>query len=98
LPVHDAFDGIDYLNDQKDEKESNQDSDQEIRLLKHALIPKSRSEILSILGLKNHFDNFKRHIEPLLKKGLIERTIPEKPKDRNQKYRTTEEGKRIIRR
>jgi ATP-dependent DNA helicase RecG len=102
LPVHDAFDGIDYLSDQDDDQESNQESilkdDSVLVILQYCVESKSKLKILQRLGLTNQTANFKRHIEPLLKKGLIERTIPEKPKDRNQKYRTTEVGKRIIRR
>jgi predicted transcriptional regulator len=41
--------------------------------------------------------SFKRHIEPLLKAGLIEMTVPDKPNSRLQKYRLTDSGKTLIR-
>jgi len=75
---------------------SNQVSNQVIFILKACLTSKSRSEILELLGLSNHSVNFNRHIKPLIENGLIQRTVPENPRDRNQKYITTELGKQII--
>jgi ATP-dependent DNA helicase RecG len=49
-------------------------------------------EVLSIMGISNHFYNFKRHILPLIEQNLIEYTKKENSKDRNQKYVTTQKG------
>jgi len=48
--------------------------------------PKSLIEIMKNLGYKNkpHFLN--KIIKPLIKKTLLQQTIPEKPTSRNQKY------------
>jgi hypothetical protein len=51
---------------------------------------------LVYLGYKNHFDNFKRYIEPSLNNGFLEMIIPDKPNSRNQKYITTLGGKEIL--
>jgi ATP-dependent DNA helicase RecG len=48
------------------------------------------------VGLNKHTDNKKRHIEPLLKYNWITYTIPNNPRDRNQKYQLTKEGKRLV--
>ena len=77
LPIHPAF----VLNDQV--------SDQVISILTYCKIPKSKQEILTFLGLKNHNDNYKRHVEPLIEKNYLDYTIKENLKDRNQKYVTT---------
>lgn len=47
----------------------------------------STAEIMKRLGL-SHRPTFRRnYLTPALKKGLIERTIPDKPNSKNQKYR-----------
>jgi predicted HTH transcriptional regulator len=50
-------------------------------------VPRTSQEILYRLGLSNHSANRKRHIQALVDMGILEMTIPEKPNDRNQKYR-----------
>ena len=72
-------------------------STDQLKVLSAAKSPKSNKEIQEVvLGLKAHTDNFKNHIEPILEKGLIQRTIPYKPTSRFQKYFTTEKGRIVI--
>jgi len=48
--------------------------------------PRTREEIMHLLGLK-HLPHFRSSIlQPLLAEGLLEQTIPDKPKSPNQKY------------
>jgi len=76
--------------------ENDQVSDQVISILGFCSTPKSRGEILKNLGYKNHFDNYKRYLEPVLNNYLIEMTIPDKPKSKDQKYRLTDRGKQTL--
>lgn len=39
------------------------------------------------IGLSNQTFNRKRYLLPLVKKGFLEMTNPDNPKDRNQKYK-----------
>ena len=50
-------------------------------------VPRSSREIFDRLGLKYHHDSIKRYITDLVEAGYLERTIPERPSDMNQKYR-----------
>lgn len=54
--------------------------------------PQPAKAIMSELGL-NHWKTFQaNYLVPLLAKGILERTIPDKPRSRIQRYRTTEAG------
>ena len=89
-------------NNQEGIQETNQESVQESVQEKHikvsltksqkdivnfCSVPRTAQEILDRLGLTNHSANRKRHIQTLVDMGVLEMTIPEKPNDRNQKYR-----------
>ena len=50
-------------------------------------VPRNRQEILQRAGVTDHFDNRKKYIYNLVEAGVLERTIPDKPNDPNQKYR-----------
>lgn len=88
--VHGAF------SEFEEKEASDQVSVQVITILNYCKTPKSRVEILTLLKLKNHTDNYKNHILPLLEKNLIEYTIKDNPKDRNQKYVTTDIGNSLL--
>ena len=70
--------------------------DEQVTILKFCSIPKQKQEILAHLGLRSVYLNFKRHIQPLVKQGFLEMTIPEKPRSSKQRYRTTELGRKIL--
>jgi ATP-dependent DNA helicase RecG len=56
----------------------------------------SRVEIQDKLNLKDE-KHFREHYQQrALELGLIEMTIPDRPRSRFQKYRITEEGKSLI--
>ena len=54
------------------------------------------AELLKVLKLKNRDDLRLRYIAPALSAGLIERTIPDKPTSRFQKYRLTAKGRAAL--
>ena len=58
----------------------------------------SRQQIQESLGLKDtrHFRD--TYLNPTLRAGLVEMTIPEKPQSSKQRYRLTPAGRRYLRR
>ena len=58
----------------------------------------TRQHLQEALGLK-HDDHFRNaYLQPALRAGLIEMTIPDKPRSRSQRYRLTPAGRRSLRR
>ncbi len=57
---------------------------------------KTREELLSFLEMGNQTKNFNTNIKPLIDNEIIEMTIPDKPKSRNQKYRLTVKGEKLL--
>jgi len=53
---------------------------------------KKKKEVLNHIKLYSTYTNCKRCILPLLQNGLLAFTIPDTPKSRSQKYKTTESG------
>lgn len=50
-------------------------------------VPRTAQEIMDRLGISNQSKNRQKYIISLIEIGVLERTIPEKPRDPNQKYR-----------
>jgi len=70
----------------------------EVKQLLHALTIGSmtRAELQETLNLKGQANFRDRYLTAVLEVGLIEMTIPDKPKSRLQKYRLTEKGKALL--
>ena len=56
----------------------------------------TRTDLLSRLGLSNETRNVRRYLDPLIDAGLVERTIPDKPTSRLQRYRITDAGRTYL--
>jgi ATP-dependent DNA helicase RecG len=55
--------------------------------------PRSKSEIGASLGHRSISGELNKQIHTLLELGLIERTVPDKPNSRLQRYRLTDKGR-----
>ena len=65
-------------------------NDQEIKILEYCKEPHSKKEIMEYMEYK-HTRNFTMlYLKPLLEKGLLKMTIPDKPNHKNQKYMSIE--------
>ena len=58
--------------------------------------PLGRVAMQSVLKLQSQANFRDRYLVPALETGLIERTIPDKPNSRLQKYRLTNKGKALL--
>jgi len=58
------------------------------KIMEFCSVPRSRTEIQEFLEMKNKNHFLKTYLTPLLEKGKIVMTIPDKPNSRNQKYKT----------
>lgn len=58
--------------------------------------PRTKQELLAALQLSNAYLNYKRHIVPVLDRGLIAMTLPDKPQSRLQRYRLTPQGRALL--
>lgn len=65
------------------------------RLLESARGEMTRNEIQAVLGLKDEKHFRAAYLKPALAVGVIEMTIPDKPRSRLQKYRLTAKGRRL---
>jgi len=66
------------------------------QVLIHCEEPRTGREIQELLGVKHRETFLNNYLKPLLKSGLIEMTIPDKPTSSKQKYRATEKGSALI--
>ena len=55
-------------------------------ILEYCKEPRSRQELQDFMGVKDSSDFTKRFLNPLIKGGLLKRTLPNKPTSPNQKY------------
>ncbi|MFP4049312.1 MAG: Fic family protein [Desulfovermiculus sp.] len=56
----------------------------------------STSELMEHMGLKHRAFFRENYLHPALEQGYIQRTIPDKPSSRRQKYRLTDKGRRLL--
>ncbi len=59
-------------------------------------VPKTGVELMTASGYASRTGNLKRSLEKLKSMGLIEMTIPDKPRSSKQKYLLTKNGLKMI--
>lgn len=62
-------------------------------LLDFSGTPRTRDELTEFTGFSQYY-TMSKLVAPLVEEGKIELTIPDKPKSKNQKYKTVEYGKK----
>lgn len=71
-------------------------NDKVLAILKFLAEAKRRVEIFGYIGLTNQSFNREKYLDPLVKLGWIEMTIPDKPTHQDQKYKLTKEGELLL--
>jgi len=56
----------------------------------------NRSDLFEKVGLGNFAKNKKRYLDPLVDLGWIAMEFPDKKTHPNQRYKTTESGRRLL--
>jgi len=56
----------------------------------------SAKTLQRVAGLKDRVHFLRSYLQPLLERGWLERTVPDRPRSRMQRYRTTEAGLAVI--
>lgn len=74
---------VKFYKGEKNQTFGTQDDD---RLVQFCKTPKTRGEICEFLGLTSTTYAIQRHVMPLVEKGLIKMSMPEKPKSSKQLY------------
>lgn len=94
LPIHTSF-------KQEILQETLQETLQEIsdisgkisKLIKICNDNMTRKELMSALKLSDRVNFVNKYLNPAIEQGFIEMTIPDNPKNRNQRYKLTQKGK-----
>ncbi len=76
--------------------EATQEVTPEVRLLSVLAGELTRQQLKEALGLKDDEHFRKAYLLPALDAGLIEMTIPDKPRSSKQKYRLTDMGRQVV--
>ena len=73
-------------------------SQDQVQILTHCESERSLIEIMALFQRANRTKFRDQYIRPLLEAGLLEMAIPDKPRSSKQRYRTTDQGLKVLRR
>ncbi len=68
----------------------------QVKILHQAISPTSSLKLMTMFGRTDRSKFKKQVLNPMLELNLIELTIPDKPRSKNQKYRITQKGKTFL--
>jgi len=66
------------------------------QILRNCLIEVAITELMALVGRTNRTKFRDQVLKPLIGDGLIEMTIPDKPRSSKQKYRLTDTGRKVL--
>ncbi len=68
----------------------------QVQVLESAVDPRPLADLMAVSGRSSRTKFRNAVIKPLLESGLLEMTIPEKPRSSRQRYRTTAAGRGLV--
>jgi ATP-dependent DNA helicase RecG len=68
----------------------------QVQILRNCLTEMAITELMAVVGRTNRTKFRDQVLKPLIGDGLIEMTIPEKPRSSKQKYRLTDTGRQVL--
>ena len=71
-------------------------SGDQVEVLRTCVAETSISELMDVTGRTNRTKFRNSVLKPLMQAGLIEMTVPDRPRSSNQKYRITERGRALL--
>ncbi len=71
-------------------------SQHQVDILRKCLIEAGITELMTIAGRTDRTKFRHQVLNPLIETGLLEMTIPDKPTSSKQRYRLTDEGRKIL--
>ena len=85
-------------NSEKSEKQNPNISlnEKELEILGYLNVPRSRQEILEFLGLSSATYAIQTYVNPLIKRGLVKLSIPDRPTSQKQRFVAVALGKNEI--
>jgi len=67
-----------------------------VAILKAAIEPNTRDALQLVAAIRHRQHFYREYLHPLLEAGLLELTIPDKPRSSKQRYRTTAAGRAVL--
>lgn len=71
-------------------------AENEQKILAKALEPRDRETLLTLIGVTNHRKNYESYMLPMVNKGWLTMTKPDKPTSPKQQYLTTLKGRLVL--
>lgn len=84
------------LIDHREARENEEVTPEVLRMLKALNGEKNRVQIMEKLGLKDEKHFREQYLQSAITMGVIEMTIPDKPRSSKQQYRRTELGRKVL--
>jgi ATP-dependent DNA helicase RecG len=68
----------------------------QVEILRKCLESKAITDLMAIAGRADRTKFRDQVLNPLLEEGLVEMTIPDKPRSSKQRYRLTDKGRQVL--